>query len=78
MKRILIIIIAISFFASCKKCAECTTTTSVSPALTGYPKTGIPIYACDDDLKYWDDRTDVYTFMSNGTTYTVTSKTVCK
>jgi thiamine biosynthesis lipoprotein ApbE len=80
-KTILIIAVSILIFASCKKCANCTatSTTKTSTYVLGYPKTSIVKYeACAEQLKAVNNKTTVVTSQQNNMIITVTTKTICK
>jgi len=73
-----LILLAMLFFASCKKCADCTTT--VTTKVTGQqPTTGTSVSEmCGDDLDEADGYTNTATSTLNGYTATITTVTTCQ
>ncbi len=78
MKKIIIAsALLLLTFASCKKCAECTTT--VTQKVTGQqPVVGVSTTElCGDDLKEADGNVTTSTATVQGYTATIVSKTTC-
>lgn len=83
MKNIIIAILIFSsaaFLTSCKKCAQCTMTTTmdVDIPFPGFPQVSTSTFeACGDDLKAVDGQTTTSTTTMMGMTASVVATTNC-